>query len=439
MAFNDGFYRYKNVLKKQLNFAFRIYLSIAILLSSIFFINSANASTLAGGSGWRVASTVSNGIGVTVNGAKDIIVNGAKKTVTGVVNVTPTAAQVGKFMGKNLGTAAVIGAMDLLLDGVDYVLDPANNRIKYYLDNPSTDPRDPTVQYFYRAWSGGSVSSPILFADGSSPQAACSAWWPYIASKGITVSQGETTNSSCLKKDGSISATVSSVANPAYDPNAQPEREEKTIPLVNLGSQVLDKAEEELRTGNPAVPIATPVTQAAATAVVGEAATDETQARPITAELDKSAAIPTTETAVGEIAPSTTNPDTGEVKAGSISLDFPVFCSWAPSMCVLADKVTQAITDATDWATTEPQENDPENLEIEDLELDASDVNLTASSSCPQDSVSFSVMGKSVTLDMPYQPVCDALNFFKPAVLLVGAVASVYIVSGVRTKEEDQP
>ena len=108
-------------------------------------------------------------------------------------------------------------------------------------------------------------------------------------------------------------------------------------------------------------------------------------------------------------------------------------------MCVLADKVQQAITDATDWATSEPQQKDPENLEFEDLELDASDVNLTASGSCPQDSVSFSVMGKSVTLDMPYQPVCDALNFFKPAVLLVGAVASVYIVAGVRTKEEDQP
>jgi hypothetical protein len=86
-----------------------------------------------------------------------------------------------------------------------------------------------------------------------------------------------------------------------------------------------DQAEEEVSTGNPAVPIATPVTQAAATAVVGEAATDETQARPITAELDKSAAIPTDETAVGEIAPPTTNPDTGEVKPGSISLDFPVF------------------------------------------------------------------------------------------------------------------
>ena len=98
MAINDGFYRYKNVLKKQLKLASRIYLSLAIVLSPIFFINSANASTLAGGSGWRVASTVANGIGVTVNGVKDVMVNGAKKTMTGVANLTPTAGQVGKFM-----------------------------------------------------------------------------------------------------------------------------------------------------------------------------------------------------------------------------------------------------------------------------------------------------------------------------------------------------
>jgi hypothetical protein len=233
------------------------------------------------------------------------------------------------------------------------------------------------------------------------------------------------------------SETIQQVPNPNYDQSK--EEEKKTVPLSELGQQVIDQAQSEAQVGNPAVPIATPVTQAAAAAVVGEAATDEAQARPIVAELDKSPAIPTTETAVGEIAPPTTNPQTGQPNPTPLSLEFPVFCSWAPTMCVLADKVQQAITDATDWATTEPQQKDPENLEFEDLELDASDVNLTASGSCPQDSVSFSVMGKSVTLDMPYQPVCDALNFFKPAVLLVGAVASVYIVAGVRTKEEDQP
>lgn len=432
MAINDGFYRYKNVLKKQLKFASRIYLSIAIVLSPIFLMTSASASTLAGGSGWRVASTVANGIGVTVNGVKDVMVNGAKKTMTGVANVTPTASQVGKFMGKNLGAAAVIGAMDLLLDGVDYVLDPANNSITYKVKPDPNNPYDPTRQYLYKV-DGGSTA-PLQ----TTPQLACKAYTG-ISCSSVTVHQSGNVQG-CWKYEGqskSCASVANRVANPSYSPDAKPET--KTVSIPTIGQQVLDKAEEELRTGNPAVPIATPVTQAAATAVVGEAATDETQARPITAELDKSAAIPTDQTAVGEIAPPTTNPDTGEVKPGSISLDFPVFCSWAPSMCVLSDKVQQAIIDATDWATSEPQQKDPENLEFEDLEIDASDVNLSASSTCPQDSVSFSVMGQSVTLDMPYQPVCDALNFFKPAVLLVGAVASVYIVAGVRTKEEDQP
>lgn len=303
-----------------------------LLVYSLFFTNTANASTLAGGSGWRVASTVSNGIGVTVNGAKDIIVNGAKKTVTGVANVTPTASQVGKFMGKNAGAAAVIGAMDLLLDGADYVLDPANNRIVYKQLGPG----------LYTLYT---------FTD-SSKESVCRQYADYSSQYGY-----EYHGVSGLKCQMTNPAVPGRIWSWDIMVNTQPQEEEKSIPLVNLGSQVLDKAEEELRTGNPAVPIATPVTQAAATAVVGEAATDETQARPITAELDKSAAIPTTETAVGEIAPPTTNPDTGEVKPGSISLDFPVFCSWAPSMCVLAEKVQQAITDATEWAKNEKRKS----------------------------------------------------------------------------------
>ena len=138
-----------------------------LIVYSLFFTNTSNASTLAGGSGWRVASTVSNGIGVTVNGAKDIIVNGASKTVTGVANVTPTASQVGKFMGKNAGAAAVIGAMDLLLDGVDYVLDPANNRVTY---GKPFDPENPhaSIPKIY------TVNNPKISADSSpNPSTAC--------------------------------------------------------------------------------------------------------------------------------------------------------------------------------------------------------------------------------------------------------------------------
>ena len=358
-------HRWIKTFLKQLKLASRIYLSTAIVISPIFFINSANASTLAGGSGWRVASTVANGIGVTVNGVKDIIVNGASKTVTGVANVTPTAGQVGNFMGKNLGAAAVVGAMDLLLDGVDYVLDPANNRVTY---GKPFDPENPHA------------SIPKIYTVNNTKISADSSPNPNTACKNHSLEEGGIKSFS-IKSHNNINAPyicilqpysgprieryIFAIDNPSYNPEAEDEQD-KSMPLVNLGSQVLDKAEEELRTGNPAVPIATPVTQAAATAAVGEAATDEAQARPITAELDKSAAIPTDQTAVGENAPPTTNPETGQPNPTPLSLEFPVFCSWAPSMCVLADKAQQAITDAREWVK-ESESTDTE-LEIPEPE-----------------------------------------------------------------------
>lgn len=394
------------------------------------FINSANASTLAGGSGWRVASTVANGIGVTVNGVKDVMVNGAKKTMTGVANVTPTAGQVGKFMGKNLGAAAVIGAMDLLLDGVDYVLDPANNQIKY---------NDPN------ALDNSQTASKIYFVNGYRPlgevynaSQVCTVLGPLsiYASRNALIYHEQ--SKKCVKSLSDLTSNyfyVGSVVNPAYDPNAEKDGK-KTIPLENLGSQVLDKAEEELRTGNPAVPIATPVTQAAATAVVGEAATDETQARPIATELDKSAAIPTTETAVGEIAPSTTNPDTGEVKPGSISLDFPVFCSWAPSMCVLADKAQQAITDAREWVK-ESESTDTE-LDIPEQQQEQTDTNITFNGSCPAKItlVNFNYHNNQQNWEVDFTEWCSAVTtYIRPIVISMGAFSAVLIVSGVRINE----
>ncbi|WP_317455388.1 virulence factor TspB C-terminal domain-related protein [Acinetobacter johnsonii] len=404
----------------------KVLLSFSIALSPVMFINSANASTLAGGSGWRVASTVANGIGVTVNGVKDVIVNGASKTVNGVANVTPTAGQVGKFMGKNLGAAAVIGAMDLLLDGVDYVMDPANNSIRYKVDSERTLVCG-TTDCIYRIDGIGSFSS---------PQEACSAYFKSFGGSGSAVWDD-------WRNDSKMSC-VGKAPNGAYAgirvyhtiPTTETDQEEKTIPLVNLGSRVLEQAETEVKTGNPAVPIATPVTQAAATAVVGEAATDETQARPITAELDKSSAISTDETATGEIAPPTTNPDTGEVKPGSISLDFPVFCSWAPSMCVLADKVQEAITDAREWVK-ESEATDTE-LEFPEQQQEETDTNINFNGSCPAKItlVNFNYHNNQQNWEVDFTEWCSAVTtYIRPIVISMGAFSAVLIVSGVRINE----
>lgn len=410
------------------------FLSFSIAVSPIFIIQNANASTLAGGSGWRVASTVADGIGVTVNGVKDVLINGANKTVTGVANVTPTASQVGKFMGKNLGAAAVIGAMDLLLDGVDYVLDPANNSVIY---KPKQAVNAPTPFIWrFNANSGSDSDNPYdsCLKAGASPDIQ---YWNRTTVDSLT--QTSPTSFSCVvtihsdANDRHNTRTLVGLnvgANPNYDESKE---EKKSVSLVNLGSQVLEQAETEVKTGNPAVPIATPVTQAAATAVVGEAATDETQARPITAELDKSAAIPTDETAVGEIAPPTTNPDTGEVKPGSISLDFPVFCSWAPSMCVLADKVQQAIVDARDYLKEEPISEASTEVEFEEpKDPEPQKEYFRWGGQCPfsKDSETIKLNDESTEVDYDLTSWCDMATEVKPFVLGAGAIASLMIVSG---------
>lgn len=414
-------------------------------------INSANASTLAGGSGWRVASTVANGIGVTVNGVKDIIVNGASKTVTGVANVTPTAAQVGKFMGKNVGAAAVVGAVDLLLDGVDWVIDEGGKVTKKPVPDAITS------QYFYRI-DGASYSYTGYFDAAkkyydSLSKSSSDTYHTFVSTQindrcdfysGDQKACNVRVNYKNINNlDDWINVTVFKISNPQYNPSVPvPEnvpindREGKPLTLVSLGQMVIDQAETEVKTGNPAVPIATPVTQAAASAVVGEAATDETQARPIAAELDKTAAIPTTETAVGEIAPPTTNPDTGEVKPGSISLDFPVFCSWAPSMCVLADKAQQAITDAREWVKESEATNT--ELEIPEQQQEETDTNINFNGSCPAKItlVNFNYHNNQQNWEVDFTEWCSAVTtYIRPIVISMGAFSAVLIVSGVRINE----
>ena len=187
----------------------------------------------------------------------------------------------------------------------------------------------------------------------------------------------------------------------------------------------------------------------AATDILAEAETDSTKARPITNQLEESAetkpadAVDALKQNTGTA--NTTNPD-GSVAESEFEM--PAACTWMPLVCQAAsvvitkpqewaEDIKAAYNDAVDYFKEEPTNKDPEELEIEQPEFEAEQVNLQGSTDCPQDSVSFSLMGKSYTLDMPYQPVCNALDFFRPAVLAVGAITSAYIIAGIRTKEDE--
>lgn len=436
MAFNDGFYWYKNVLKKQLKLASRIYLSIAIVLAPIFLMSSANAANVGG---WTLGGAVAQGASTVYDATKNVLINGKKYIKESSVKITPTATSVAKVLARGGAGYALSVAVEQLLGSVDWVLDPANNQIKY-------------------TEVTGSGSYNCQGYTGSSPMQACQNWrqalHPTYEIGSCTIT-GPTNFTCTYKREGQTQFYYT--IGGQY--TTTQEEEEKTLPLDVLAQQVISNAES----GDASAQAAT---TAAAADIVAEAEKDDAKARPIASQAEANATTKPADAAEaekaneaqGEAKPNEANPE-----ATDLSITFPIFCNWAPTICEAAQTVisfpqtltnwwetgkskaeewalsiSESWTAAKEWATSEPQEKEPENLDIEDLNIDAAEVNLSASNACPQDSVSFSVMGKSVTLDMPYQPVCDALNFFKPAVLLVGAVASVYIVAGVRTKEEDQ-
>lgn len=446
MAINDGIHQFKDVLKKQIGVAFRIYLSIAIILSPLYLITTANAASLGG---WSLGGGVAQGASVIYNGSKEVILNGAKKIATGTAKITPAAASVAKVLARGAGGLALSVAVEQLLGAVDWVLDPENNQIVYSKpDDPIVDPAnpDPTIKRFYKFGS-------ILYKTST---AACEAWLATTtaASWGgrMPTVQGDYSGQCLLygggyNYNGNIGGNVQPIENAAYNPAAEKPDEDdkpKSLPLTTVAQQIISNAAG----GNAE---AQSVTGSAAADIVAEAETDSTKARPIINQLEASQSIPTSETATGETVPKEeTGEETGtDTKGSDISLDFPVFCNWAPTVCQAANVVIQkpaewavnikaAYDDAVDYFKEEPTDSDPEELDIEQPEFEADEVNLQGSTACPQDQVSFSLMGNSYTLDMPYQPVCNALEFFRPAVLTVGAISSAFIVAGIRTKEDEE-
>lgn len=87
---------------------------------------AANAATSVGG--WTALDTITAGATNTINAVKGAGATGMRSAVT----VAASASKVGKHLIKGGGSVALAYAMVELADGaIDWVLDPANNAVKY--------------------------------------------------------------------------------------------------------------------------------------------------------------------------------------------------------------------------------------------------------------------------------------------------------------------
>lgn len=380
-----------------------------------------SAARAAGLGGWTLGGGVSQGASIVYNGSKQVILNGASKLATGVAKITPPPSSVAKALAGGAGAIALDLAIQELLGGVDYVLDPENNSIKY--PNPDSHPK---IYHLFGIESTKSVS----------PESSCRSYANLQNAKFVRVSNS---NGSllCFLDRWSGGFNITAIDNPSYNP--ADENNTKSLPLTVVAQQVISNAES----GNAA---AQQVVKVAADTMVAEAETDTTKARPIIQQLEATQSIPTDQTAKGEAVPKDqTGENTGaDAKGSDISLQFPVFCNWAPTVCQAANVVIQkpaewaenikaAYDDAVDYFKSEPEETDNE-LDIDQSTESEPDSSISFSTSCPAKiPLTFQWNGGTLDFSFDFTMWCQAIStFVYPIVVALGSLHALYIVAGVR-------
>lgn len=428
-------------MKMKKFFVFLLSLSICFTPSLVF----------AGGlGGWYLNNPIAQGASTLYNGAKNVIINGKNVAKTSTALITPTVTQVAKVLARGAAGYALSVAVEELLGAVDWVLDPANNQIKYKIATPS-DPNDPTLQYYYQ----------IAGIKGTSAVDVCQKYFDAGAYKqngytGINASAIAQNPEYCYAikpgySDKMQIGTISKVVNPNYDPSAENENNEKTIPLDVVAQKVISNAESGDTNAQAA-------TTAAAADVVSEAEKDDAKARPIVNQLEANAKTETDEGANDATGQSKPNTETGGT---DLSLEFPTFCGWAPQVCEAAQTVISFPTTLTDWWNTSKQKTDSWASSISEAytetkewfqkepekDSEGTDVDVeipepfdtsvfskdrfAVSRQCPvPEQHTISLSGVSVNFSFDMTPLCQVLILARPALVACSYLYAAYIVIG---------
>ncbi|MFP1028767.1 virulence factor TspB C-terminal domain-related protein, partial [Acinetobacter baumannii] len=229
------------------------------------------------------------------------------------------------------------------------------------------------------------------------------------------------------------------VLNPAYNPSAQPNKEEKYLPYDAVASQVISDAVANKADGKAYV-----------SSVADTALEDEQRqivpATDVTQQLNNSQAIPTSNTAQGQAVPQANPDDPTAPKAPptDITINFPVFCEWAPTVCQAANAAinfpklfVEKFQKWDDWLNreTKPYTADETKIDTEDKRtFDFSVFNanrFSVDDKCPTpEPQTISVLGVTTSFSLSLQPVCSILELAKPALIACSYIYAAYIVIG---------
>lgn len=420
-------------------------ISILICIQIALFPAFAFASNVGG---WTLGGGVAQGASTVYEGTKRVVIDGVDYIKKGTAKITPPASGVAKVLARGAAGYALSVAVEQLLGSVDWVLDPANNHIKY------TIPGDSSGYLYCDTVTCTGISA-------TTHTQACTAIINLRNSQeghkkySYSKSTGGSTPTCYLSYQGrDYKIGFYSIAVPVED-------EHKTLPLDVVAQQVISNAQsssdEQIKVG------AQVATTAAAADIVAEAETDSAKARPIVNQLESSAQTKPADEAAAEKANEAqgqSKPNEANPEAMDLSLEFPVFCGWAPLVCEAAQvvisfpntltgwwdttnqkadswasSIAEAWASAKEWVTGEPDlQEDQTDLPIEEQTLDRDPSSfdtdyIVLGSQCPSfEPYTVEVGPISETLSMDLSPLCDFAAQVRPAILGMSYLTAAGIV-----------
>ncbi|HHP4708287.1 TPA: virulence factor TspB C-terminal domain-related protein [Acinetobacter baumannii] len=422
-------------------------LSLLVALAPNFiFLQAANATTVAG-EGWSVTKRLVQGATTFYDGAKNVVLNGKNYAATGAAAITPTASQVSKMIVRTGAVVAVDLAIKALIGSVDYVMDPANNEVVYKVPGENPAPTNCKLDYsdcpptINNLWRNSGLQATFFFT----PQAACDNIATVTKTQLTSIVQQNATNYRCYivdTKGVSNSYVVSASINPKYDPNAPPApdtSQTKRLGYDAVAAQIMSDAVANKAEGKAYV-----------SSVADTALEDEQRqivpATDITNQLNNSQAIPTSNTAQGQAVPQANPDDPTAPKAPptDITINFPVFCEWAPTVCQAANAAinfpklfVEKFQKWDDWLNreTKPYTADETKIDTEDKRtFDFSVFNtnrFSVDDKCPTpEPQTITVLNVTTSFTLSLQPVCSILELAKPALIACSYIYAAYIVIG---------
>ncbi|MDC5541307.1 virulence factor TspB C-terminal domain-related protein [Acinetobacter baumannii] len=400
---------------------------IAITPNFIFF-QSANAITVAG-EGWSVTKTLVQGATTFYDGTKNILLNGKSYAAKGSAFIIPNATQIGKMIVKTGAVFAVDLAIKALIGAVDYVMEPENNRVKYY----------GMIQAFQ---SNSPYNGSVKVA--KSQAEACQISVDFVKSN-TSANYSSVTLGGAALSGTSLECKILAYRSGNNTPlvflhywtlTGVKDDQPKYLPYEAIGYQLISDANANKSDAKAYV------SSVADTALEQDEQKQLVPAQDIINQLEYNKTIPTTETAQGQSTPQADPNDPTAPKAPptDITLNFPVFCEWAPTVCQAAQaaidfpKTVADYWKKTDkWMNESASDTSETKPEVKELELNFDDGSrINFDQTCPQPQpIQVTFMGVTQDASFSFEPLCNFMIMIRPFVIGSAYLIGAYIVMGL--------